>query len=375
MSALNWIMGIIAFLACAGAVYVILEQPTFFATKQTPSLSMFVPITIEVGKPFDVQIEGVHHEGETLTLTLDETLYQHTCETDPCSFVTSLTIQKQGDYTLFLQSSKQYAQLPIHVSLKTIVCIDGTLNGECSTSSPSHRCINQELVADCSTCGCPTELICSQNACIAPLHSFTIHVEPPTAFYTTAEAPVGITLTNTSTFTSNGFFLLYVDAYDAGKQLLKSFPQQLSLDELEVNGTQSVSIPVQLPSTTKQITVRLFKSTTEKPESQFITESTPTPVSVQTDSTPPSPPHSLTYHTNGGNYTLAWNASPSNDVSTYVIYQQNLATGGFTTYSILAQTSILTYDLPPDAEGKAYTVKAMDAAGNQSDAVQPVFVS
>ncbi|MEK6902778.1 MAG: hypothetical protein AABX02_04300 [archaeon] len=374
MSAVTWFMGVIALLACAGAVYVILEHPVLFAPRPIPTLSMVVPTSLEVGKPFDVKIDGYNHVGETLTLTAEEKLYQRECKTDPCTFVIPLTINTQGDYVLFLQTPTQYAQLPIHVSLKTSVCIDGTLEGACSTKMISQRCVYHQLLPDCSVCGCAEGLLCQDSVCIPPSYSFTIQLEPPAAFYSTATAPLNVLLTNTGTFTITDFFLIYVDAFNSSNTLLKSFPQQVKLNEINPASLFSISIPVQLPASTHHLSVRVFHSTIDNPEEKFIHESSPLSIIVQSDSTPPSPPGTVSYQSSGNGYTLAWGASSSNDVQGYLIYQQNNATGGFTTYSVLAETSALTYALSSSDGGKAYAIKAKDWAGNESAAAAPVFI-
>lgn len=376
MSAVNWIMGIIALLACVGAVYIILEQPAELSpVNKVPSLSMNVPPSLEVGKAFEVQVDARYHAGETIVLSVGEQTYQYICESDACLFNVPLTINQQGSHTLFLQTPSQYAQLPISVALKTSVCLDGTLEGKCSTQTLSQRCVQQKLISDCSLCGCAEGLLCHDSACVSPPYSFTIAVQPASTFYTTSAAPVDVSLTNTASFSVTGFFLVHVDAYNSPGEVVKSFPQQLSLNDIQPNSTYSVSIPVQLPSSTQKIAIRLFRSTPENAEAEFLGESAPVSVSVQSDSSPPAPPSNLAYASSGNGYTLTWTGSSSNDVAAYVVYQQNLATGGFTTYSVLAETASLSYTLPADAQGKAYTVKTKDKAGNESAAVSPIFIS
>jgi hypothetical protein len=163
--------------------------------------------------------------------------------------------------------------------------------------------------------------------------------------------------------------------YDSASLLLGEKPQQFLVSALASNTTQSFSIPVLLPSNATTLNVEWFPVGYVYDDSTRLAQSPPQKITVIVDATPPSPPGTLAYFMEDDFLTLTWGASSSDDVKEYALYQENAATGGFTTYATLGVTPALTYTLPAPSDDTAFVVKARDWAGNESAPTSPVVVN
>jgi hypothetical protein len=198
-------------------------------------------------------------------------------------------------------------------------------------------------------------------------------VEPPSTFYAGIARETRYTIQNTSGYDASGLFLLIISSYDASETLLKEDAQQVQLDTLAPSSTYAGTFNEAFSSTAKFIRLKWYDQPASYPTSNLLGESLRHSITVTTDTTPPLPPSNVTISSTSGKTTLSWVKSPSTDVKTYRIYQQNFATGGFTTYSVLAEDDDSPYTFPSPTESLAYVIRAVDYAGNESEPTQPVF--
>lgn len=375
MSAVEWAMGLVALVVGVGILYFIFTQgPTVSTSNGPPTLTVEgLPVAF-VGVPHTITVRVTGHAGENILVRIGEETQTFPCPHAECSFSLSHTFTTLGNSLVHAESGYLQVDWGVDVQTKTSVCIDGTPEGSCST--PPLRCVNHSLITDCVTCGCPSGESCASNTCVKVPFSFTITLGALPPLYTTSVSTIPFTITNTSSFPASGLFVGRVRWYDSTSTLLGETPQQFLVDALSSAATQSFSIPVLLPSNATTLNVEWFPAGDVYDDATLLAQlSPPQKIAVVVDTTPPSPPGALTYSLQNDSLTLAWGASSSNDVKEYVLYQENAATGGFTTYATLGTTSALTYSIPTPTDDTSFVVKARDGAGNESAPSSPLVVS
>ncbi len=374
MSAMDAVVWVFALLVCAGVLYFIFTNEGATQTNALPSLELISPPSARANQPVTVSVLVHASIGSTVQVKTDTQTHQFTCQSDPCSFDATFLFTSPGKKTIDAQVGALNVSKTLDVTLNSAVCIDGTIEGECSSALPL-RCMNATLVSDCSICGCPSSQLCTEGVCTNPPLSLSIaSVSFPEKIYSTSVTPVSVTLTNNSESTITGLFLMIVDEYTGTTKTTEN-AQQVQLQSWSSGTNQTVSTHIVFSSSTNRVHVRVYDSPSTYPQSTLLTQtSEPIFITVNVDTTPPAGVGELTYVQEGDVYSLEWTASPSVDVEKYIVYQENFASGAFTTYSTFGETTQTSFALPVSSSPLAYVVRAIDGAGNPSDPSQPVVV-
>lgn len=283
-------------------------------------------------------------------------------------------IRTTGKKTISIQLDSLAEKRTIDVTTVAKRCIDGTIEGTCST--PPLLCENAQLIPNCTRCGCPQGEECISNTCEKPALTFAIsRVDAPETVYSTAAASVNYTIQNTSSFTADGLFLLIAQSYSSSDQLLDERAQQIQLHDVAPGASHTGIVSILFPLNTVRLRLRLYDAPASYPSSALLAESTSTSIRVTADTTPPLPPTQFTFTSSNGETLLTWTASPSADVQKYIVYQENFSNGGFTTYSVVGETPTAPFSISTNDTALAYVIRAVDGAGNQSEPTSPVVVS
>lgn len=375
MSATDWAMGLVAVVVAAGILYFIFTQPiTGHVQEGPPSVSIEGPPTGYAGQSLVYSVRMANHAGEEVSVTSDAGANSYPCAQDLCVFPITLSFTEAGEHVIHVQVGGQYDEIAVTIKTKAAVCVDGTAEGVCS--SPPLKCVGQSLIPDCDSCGCPSGEVCVDHACSAPDLSFTLALSELSTFYTTGVATIPFSLTNTSVFPADGLFVGRLIWYDSSKKQLGEKSQQYLLDDLAPNGSDSLTIETVFPIEAKYVSLEWFANGSTYDSTTVLAQSdTLKPISVTEDKSPPLPPSNLSYHEVSDGIELTWSGSSSNDVKSYVVYQQSSATGGFTTYAVAGEVSGLTFTVSGISGDTAFSITAKDGAGNESQPAEPIVVS
>jgi hypothetical protein len=382
MSAGEWAVRLLAVGAGIIILFLIFQSaPSLGVREGSPSLTLKGPPSAFAGEKVNLFLDAPFHGGEKIVIEGGGNVHEYSCETPSCPYTISISFTSLGTNTIYATAGNQRAEWVIFIKEKTPVCLDGTPEGECSMNNPPSRCVNQKLLADCTQCGCPPENVCENGTCImTPSLKLSLSLgKISSPLYTTSLSTFPVHVKNDSAYAAHGLFVLRLSWYDASQKKMGETFQQILIDALSYSQSVSFDISAALPSMAKFGSVELFSEGGAYTDDGTKLHQTPFfPLIVMEDFTSPLPPSSLTYFPAPENgIILSWQKSPSTDVQFYLIYQQNAATGGFTTYSILTQTPMTTYTISPysPTESLAYVVSARDYAGNESSASQPLVVS
>ncbi|MBM3281864.1 MAG: hypothetical protein FJY86_00800 [Candidatus Diapherotrites archaeon] len=372
MSIQDVLIGLIAILVCGSVAYFFILPSADYASQGEAKLYMDVLPTAFVKQPTIITITATSASGKMIAVASGEKKETLSCQQDPCYFSLTFTYAAPGTQTITARVDNILLEKKIEVTESVSRCLDGTTDGKCST--PPLHCEKSQLVSRCSQCGCPDQKICQNDSCVNPILAFSfISFDPPSTYYTGITRSASYTIQNTSGYEADGLFLLLISSYDATDNLLRESAQQVQLDALQPFETYAGTFDAAFPATAKFVRLKWYDQPDTYPSSTLLGESSRYSITVTTDTTPPLPPSQVAITSTGGNVTLSWNASPSNDVKTYRIYQQNFASGGFTTYSVLTEDNQSPYTFSETPESLAYVIRAVDYAGNESEPTQPVF--
>ncbi len=371
MTLYDFLVGMFALLACGAMIYFFI-LPSANPTNLAPSTVRVESLpTVFAQQPLQVTIAATSAKGKTIILEANGEVEQIPCDQDPCIFSRTYTFSAPGAQTIRATVDRLTYTHAITVSALVSRCIDGTIEGECST--PPLQCENAKLVSRCSVCGCDEGKICQNDSCVDAPFSFSfIEFSPQSTYFMQVAGDIPYVIQNTSGFSANGIFVMVLSAYDASEKILDEEAQQVQLTELSPAGVYSGKIRYVFPPLTKFVRLRFYDSASTYPNSTLLAESQRESISIAVDTTPPLPPLNVDISSVNGAFVLSWDASPSSDVAFYRIYQENFATGGFTTYSVLAETSALSYPLPAATQERAYVLRAVDGAFNESDPTSPI---
>lgn len=374
MSATDVAMALFAVVVGIGILYFIFTQPAATSSYVgPPTLTVEGLPTAYVGAAHSIMVRGSGLQGD-IRLRVNGETQTLPCFDVECRFTLSFTFMEEGIHIVHAESGYLAVDWAVDVKTKESICIDGTPEGLCST--PPLRCVGQSLVSDCSICGCEEGFSCHENQCEKNPLSFTLNFGALPPFYTTASASVPLVVTNNSSSPVSGLFVGRIRWYDAGTTLLGESSQQFSLDEVGAGVLGTYTIAVLLPANAKWLSGQWFPAGSVYDDSTLLAEVSPIhSISVKEDTTPPLPPTGLNYSVSEGTLTLAWIPSASSDVVDYLIHQQNLATGGFTTYSTVGTASKSSYSLPLPPDGTAFVLTSRDGAGNESNPTSPLVVN
>lgn len=359
-----------------GAIAYFFVLPSLQTSISVSAAELFVeaPSTTLPNQPVQVTIAAKFAQGKTIHALSEEQTLTFSCTTTPCIFSATFSYAQPGKKTISVQLDSLTQTRTIDVTPVAKRCIDGSIEGTCSTAP--LLCENAQLIPNCTRCGCPQGEECISSVCVRPTLTFTIpRVEVPETVYTTSAAPVNFSIQNTSTYDADGLFLLIAQSYNTSGQLLDERAQQIQLHELKPTDTYSGSVSLLFPTNTTTLRLRLYDNPAAYPSSTLLAESASTSIRLTTDTTPPLPPTQLSSTSSAGETLLTWTASPSSDVQKYIIYQENFSNGGFTTYSTAGETTSTQFSISPPTTPLAYVVRAIDGAGNQSEPTSPVLVS
>ncbi len=376
MNAREAIFLIVALGVSLGIVVFVFQPDTFVApAPEMPTISLQAPAQVNVAESFTLSVDARGVLGKTLILNDGETSRSYACESDPCVFSFPWSFSSPGKKVIVVGTGIRDR---VHIDVESVssitYCVDGTAEGKCSSTPPLH-CTGMKLMADCELCGCSNGEMCQNNACVPPAYAFSI---PALAWdvpaYANASAFVNASIRNDASFPVSGLFVIFIDAYDSSGVRIAQTPQQIQIDALASHAIKNSVIAVTFASSTAKVGARFFLvSGGTYPDADAIGETASLyPISLVSDTLAPLPPTNVSISEGDDEKFLSWNASASPDVKMYVIYQQNFANGGFTTYSILAETPILSYAIGNPAEKTAYVVRSKDGAGNLSDPSDPV---
>lgn len=369
IDALLLLLGIIALLG--GGYYLYTQQPTQ-QTQSIPEVTWNVPSAARVDELTTFSADILQGIGSAVQLRIGDAVYDANCATNPCRVTFEHSFAAPGLHGVLLRVGEYSFSRNISVTDTVIRCIDGTRHNACAT--PPQQCVNGKFISNCELCGCPSGKLCQATQCVAPSIQFGIGAL--TSVVQGSQAQVTLPLTNNSAVTIDDLFLVYVDVYDNTESLLSSFPQQVRVQPLSPGMTTQTQASIQLPSRAARIGARIFSLTPEGNPDNEVGKTTSTVVlAIVTDGIAPSPPTNLRSTSEDDVTTLHWNASPSSDVSGYVIYRQNAGSQQFITYSVLAETSATSYVLPASTQSLLYTVRAKDFSGNLSDPTRGIAVA
>ncbi|MFH0969852.1 MAG: hypothetical protein V1776_00090 [Candidatus Diapherotrites archaeon] len=377
MNAFDQAALLVALLAGGVVLYFIFQSPHTFSIIPTSTLIVEGPSSVFAGDSFSIHITATQAEGALLRVNSSpEQTYN--CTTSICTFspVFLFDEEEAGKHTFLISAGTQTKEWTVHIVPKKSICIDSTVEGECSRTLPL-RCVNQKLISDCGTCSCPQGEACLENICTKMQPIVSISLAPiSTPAYTTSKTNITASILNEGNFSLTELYVIRLAWYDAGQKEIGYAFQQVSIDTLPEGKSSTHSFSIVLPKSAVLLRATFFPigvvydSTTQLGESNSIS------VLVQEDVSSPLPPEQLTYHALENGYLLTWNASPSPDVALYRVYQQTLATGGFTSYTTLLETSSTNSEIVlPGIGDWAYTIVALDYAGNASPATSPIVIS
>ncbi len=375
MSAMDWAMGLFALVVGVGVLYFIFTQPPSVSTVTgPPTLTIQGLPTAYVGASHTVTVRVTGHGKEDILVRGGGVEQVLPCSESICSYSLPFTFTEEGPQIIHAESGYLSVDWKLDVKTKTSICLDGTPEGVCS--SPPLRCVNQSLISDCSSCGCPSGESCVEHACTKEPFSFALDLGVLPTLYTSVAVPIPLVVTNTSPVSASGLFVGRVQWYDSSSILLGEQSLQFLLDDFSSGVSETYFIPVLLPKSASFLNVQWFPSGGVYDSSTLLAAlSSFEKISVVEDQSPPSPPVGLDYSIDGSTLILSWSASVSSDVKEYIVHQQNAATGGFTTYSTVAITPNTSYSLilPPD--GTAFVLTSRDEAGNESAPTSPIVVN
>ncbi len=375
MNAQDWLYFILA-LVVGGAILFYVVQPSSGKIGRDPvQIVLETAPTVRIGESITVRIVVTNAEGKIVYFHAGEQTHSFSCTVNPCEFRQSIPFFKEGAHSLEVRVDNIRASKTVNVFSYTALCGDSTKEGECSTTKPLE-CVKAVLVPNCEACGCPTGKVCQSRECTPIPHHFSIEdIRFPSTIYPGKDTPITIVWRNDSNYETEGLFVVFLDAYNGQKEKVKETPQQIQLQKTGPNQLTQHTLHTSFDTQIKYVGARLYASTTQFDSGTLVGETNElAPLTIISDPTPPQPISNLAVVSTATGYQLTWTASPSSDVETYVVYQQNTATGGFTTYLVFGQTPFPPYDLPPSAQSLAYVVQAKDYAGNESSASQPVVV-
>ncbi len=372
MSLQDVLIGLITILVCGAVIYYFILPSADTATQGDVQLYMDVLPTAFVQQPVIINVAATSAVGKMIAITSGDKQDTLTCQQDPCIFTLTYQYTAPGMQTIVARVDQHVLEKKIEITESIARCLDGTPEGMCA--SPPYFCEKSKLVSRCSQCDCPSEKVCQNDVCVNPSLAFSfISFEPPSAYYTGIARDAKYTIQNTSGYEASGLFLLTISSYDATDLLLAESAQQVQLDTVAPSNTYAGMFTAAFPANAKFIRLKWYDQPETYPASNLLGESVRYPIVVTTDTTPPAPPSNVSIISQGGSNTLSWNKSPSSDVKTYRIYQQNFASGGFTTYSVLAEDNESPYTFDETPESLAYVIRAVDYAGNESEPTPPVF--
>lgn len=356
---------ILAFVVQPGSIIPVTPLSTLMLTTNTSSLAS--------GETVQVHIYATHLAGNTIQFTDGEHAHAFACDSDPCAFDQSFSYSTAGKHVLTARAGSLSSAQTLIVTNSQRVCIDGTYEGACSNVRP-QRCTDAALVDDCSACGCPIGQVCVSTHCQAAALELGIDsLVVPSPTYATAPTSISLALTNLSESPASGLVVLVLTSYDSSRNVVKTFPQQVLVDAVAPGMSQSFTLTPTLSESTHFVGIEVYPAEHIELSSR-IAASELIPISVRVDTTPPGAPAHLRVQGDSATRVLAWDDVSAPDVHAYVIYQQSLATGGFTTYQRLGETTHLTYELPSSSSQIAYVVRARDDAGNEGLPSDPVVV-
>ncbi|MDP2666424.1 MAG: hypothetical protein Q8P05_02910 [Candidatus Diapherotrites archaeon] len=358
----------LALIVGGGLFYYLIYQPYTETPATAPTWTIDAPSSVGVGESFNLTITLTGGDGQMLTLQQDEKESQSLCSGDPCIVSFPLRFDAAGLQILIIRLGQSFRQVAIPATQTGRVCLDATLEGQCSQTLP-YRCSNTHLIVDCDRCGCPKGLVCTNTECVAPPLSLTISaLLVDEVAYSTRPVSLTITIHNDTEHSVEDIFLFFIDALD-NNMVIQTTPQT-AVFTLPPQGNQSFTFSFRLPENTQALRARLHENTPPYSSDHALATSEDIPIHVIIDNDPPAPPTGLTFQ----NPYLEWVASISPDTEVYIIYQQDLAAGGFTTYSIFGETPDTHYLLPPQLEARAYVIRARDHAGNLGSPSDPLLV-
>lgn len=379
MNAKDWIFLLLAVLAGGAVVVYILIPAQPGLAPANPSLSLDVLSDAKINEPILVTLTGTHLKEKTIQFHDGEKIQPFSCTSDPCVFSFTLLFSTTGSRTLDarVETLLRVTQT-IRVSSSQLVCLDGTVEGACVFNGKPLRCTNASLIPDCDACGCPAGQTCENHACIpAPITFSLLRLEAPAQAYTTASTSIQIGITPTAPVPVNGAYVFFLDEYNEAQSKINETPHTIQLTNASPQTQYAFSIEQTLDSKTRGLGGRWYTHGGTYDASALLAQTTHnTPILVSEDTTPPGAPTNLTFISSGedNQFRLTWDASPSGDVIAYQIYQQVTANGGFTAYDVLASTPHTQFNVPAPAADTAYVIRALDGAGNESPASNPIVV-
>lgn len=375
MSAIDYMYALVALVFLGGGIYYFLQAAPSIAATAQPSIEIFSPSQGNVNESIAIELRIHNLANEIITLKVDGNTFSYSCAENDCSFFNSHTFTRAGTHSIQALSSKTHASAEIQIIQSQRICLDGTLENNCSVQLPL-RCVQSQLIADCETCGCPnSQLACEKNGCVPiPIQLSISSVQIPTAF-SGKNANILTQIRNDSLSPMEGIFLIYLDTFSSGGQLIQSIPQQIRINALASNSTQSFTHSIPTSANANYVIVRLFQVDNVYNPAQLLDTSASTTITFITDNDNPFPPTHLSYTLGGDTgIILEWDSSSSSDVTHYIIYRQSFGNQAFTAYDQLGITRENTFPIPDTNETLLYTIRAADAAGNLSEIPNPISI-
>jgi hypothetical protein len=368
-------MGVLALVVGAGILYLIFTQPlTSNVSPGPPTLTIEGFPTARVNQPHTITVRVSGHDGQEVRVTANGETQLLICPGEQCTFPLSYTFSSPGIQIIQAATGYLAAEWSLDVKTNSSVCLDGTLEGVCST--PPFRCVGQSLIPSCVECGCPSGESCVDTKCVAVPLALTLELGELPLFYTTSLAHIPIVLHNTNSFSLNGIFVGRIRWYASPSTLLHEQSQQFLIEELPGESSTSFTITSLPPQGATLLHAEWYPAGGVYDDSTLLAElPSMKPITVSEDTNPPAPPTAFTYVWEGDVLQLSWNASSSQDVKEYLIHRQSLSTGGFTTYSLAGTTSEESFSLTDVNGGTAFVLTAKDGAGNESTPTSPLVVN